>query len=1393
MVLVLTGLTMLANIAIGGIASLLPKPKNAADGKSAEIFIKEVTGIDTSSKAATWQSIKGMFQGYTQWQTWVKLLMPPLPYPGAQGSAAVGSPNVTVNGGPLAFVGPLVATSCSEIPIVPNANTLGSSNVLVGVSITDLVLGVVAQAARAALQHGIGKGIAAAKGEDEPAGGPPPEEEDPKAPQQNDDCGRPGEPIDPVTGASESEFVDYQQPGIFRWERCDSSAWCAEDGPLGYGVRHSYQQLLQLTETQAIYIDPRQRRTVLRRNGNGRYRGVLGYALTDEGSGRFALRHGDEGTLDFLRDPADPGFARLVGWVRGTGRDDISYDTEGRIAVIRQNWIEDGNPLSAEYLFHYDRTGHLVELIRRTGDGECCIAGYAYDDTGCLVEVRDALGATRRFAHDAEHRIVRRSDANGYCFHYRFDELGRCTASAGDDGLWRVELRYAPGRTLVTQADNGLWVYSFDEVGTITEVLDPYGGRKQRITGPDGRVLREVDSGDRAMELLYDTAGRHIGRRDRWGNLWPIKAKAPALPNPLAFRMPVTALSREWGEDTSTRATLHIPHAMASLLPPPPERAQPRLRRDALGRIVERTDPLGHTERFAYGETGRLTCTWDADGQPYRNELASWNLCVARVDPRGGTTRYRYTRREKIAAVVDANGNESKYVYDCKDRVIQVTRHGVLRETYRYDVGDRLIAKDDGEGRPLLRLEIGPNGVQSRRELASGDVHSYAYDGFGNIVEASTGKAHVEIPHEAGRRVADQRDGRGVVHQWVDGRLTATTYFGRFPIAYDTLAPGDVLIRPPVGRPHRIQRAADGSVLRSLGSQTHELSRFDASGRCVGRLVWRSGDAEPVWSVTYEYSGTGELLATRHSRLGTIVNRYDAAHALVEQVRGATASRFAYDAAGNVVSTPSRPELEVAEGNRLAASGAERFIYNARNHLAEILHPDGRRTVFEYDSADMLVRITGGERFGKWTAEYDAIGRRTAKTVDGVRTEYFWDGDRLAAEEAADGALRLYLYANSTALLPFGFIDYASAAAEPFAGKAYFVFHDQVGMPELIEDQRGAVAWSAREVDPYGTITVAGGRAITYNLRFPGHYLDPETGLFYNRFRYYSPSLARYLQSDPVGQSGGLNLYAYPANPLVDVDVLGLHPDINDEPPASKQKPPVPQEEEPPPAPARAPEEEEPPPAPARASEEEEPPPAPARAPEEEEPPPAPARAPEEEEPPPAPARAPEEEEPPPAPARAPEEEEPPPAPARAPEEEEPPPAPAPAPGEEEPPPAPAPAPGEEEPPPAPAPAPGEEEPPPAPAPAPGEEEPPPAPAPREPTPREQAQARGRELLKQLKREEGVGTGSGRSGGHGTPHKRAGAELIREANRLPKNDPMREALKVEGERLIQQGKGHSHR
>ncbi|MGO8902370.1 MAG: RHS repeat-associated core domain-containing protein [Isosphaeraceae bacterium] len=100
---------------------------------------------------------------------------------------------------------------------------------------------------------------------------------------------------------------------------------------------------------------------------------------------------------------------------------------------------------------------------------------------------------------------------------------------------------------------------------------------------------------------------------------------------------------------------------------------------------------------------------------------------------------------------------------------------------------------------------------------------------------------------------------------------------------------------------------------------------------------------------------------------------------------------------------------------------------------------------------------------------------------------------------------------------------------------------DQVSAVVLVKDDLGHRVWSAR-IDPYGLAHIDPSSRIDVPLRFPGHYADPEIGLYYNRFRFYSPELGRYTQSDPVGIGAGLNVYAYPASPLAQADVRGECP-----------------------------------------------------------------------------------------------------------------------------------------------------------------------------------------------------------------------------------------------------------
>ena len=105
----------------------------------------------------------------------------------------------------------------------------------------------------------------------------------------------------------------------------------------------------------------------------------------------------------------------------------------------------------------------------------------------------------------------------------------------------------------------------------------------------------------------------------------------------------------------------------------------------------------------------------------------------------------------------------------------------------------------------------------------------------------------------------------------------------------------------------------------------------------------------------------------------------------------------------------------------------------------------------------------------------------------------------------------------------------------------HYVHADHLGSPHKMTDANQALVWDA-VYTPFGQVHSITGTA-TNNQRFPGQYADAETGFNYNYFRDYDPTTGRYIESDPIGINGGLNLYGYvEGNPVNYIDPSGLFP-----------------------------------------------------------------------------------------------------------------------------------------------------------------------------------------------------------------------------------------------------------
>ncbi|HTV22428.1 MAG TPA: RHS repeat-associated core domain-containing protein, partial [Polyangiaceae bacterium] len=985
-------------------------------------------------------------------------------------------------------------------------------------------------------------------------------------------CNDPGEPVNTFSGVVYNDFDDYRAPDGFGWGRHYRSDWNEQSGPLGFGYRHYYDRRLSLLRKRALYESHDGEQVSIPRAEAGGFVVGRGFVLSELVGQRYRLVTDRDEELHFEADHATPTSARLTRYVRSGVDVHCSYDSQGRLKAL----TERVGSQTLDTRLRYDAAGYLVEVLRGPrGGSQPSVSRYGYHD-GCLVTWHDAIGGAARYAYDARRRMVRGTDRRGYSFHWHYDASGRCVRAHGDDGLWGIEARYEGSQSVFTEADGGEWTFKHFADGVVSHILDPEGGLLENVRDEDGRIIQQLLPGGAEYRWLYDATGKHYAQLGPFGLLQPPRDAEPNPGNPLAHDGPVTARDYLWGRPLRAlpAAIGGLPAGVrqrASAWPSPSAGAtRSESRRDELGRVVERTRADGSIERRRYDAEGNVVAQQTApasapsgDAPWALRSFTSWNLLDVETSPSGASVRREHTHRGKLRALVDANGNRTEYVRDRRHRLREVHRYGELYRRYVLDDAGAVLEEQGSQGETLIQYRTGPHGLHVAAALASGERYVFDYDARGRVTRASSSEHDVVQRHAGGRLELDQRDGLGVEHDYGTGaRLRTSWVFGRFAIRYDYPSASRVRITTPDGALHELWQRG-GVVVRENGNGTAEANGFDAEDRLVGRACWRHAHGlGPFWNVDYRYDADGRLRTSVDSDSGPASFEYDADGRLVAQHDERGARHYAYDAGGNLLSTPRHALIEYEPGNLLRHAEFDHYEHDGRRRRSRHDRQGGPVVDYRYDSQDHLVEVRWSDRDEVWRAAYDGLGRRLWREYAGLRTDFYWDGDRLAAERAPDGALRVYVYANEDALVPFLWLDYESDDAAPESGTAHYLFTAPSGMPLRIEDAGGHAIWKAEAIDPYGDVDPAAPACPT-RLRFAGHFFDEHLGLFYNRFRDYDPALGRYLQPDPLGHGGGINLFAYAHNPLVDVDLRGLvhgkrtAPPEGDAPHSGKKQPPA--------------------------------------------------------------------------------------------------------------------------------------------------------------------------------------------------------------------------------------------
>ncbi|EGK9461975.1 RHS repeat protein [Escherichia coli] len=891
-----------------------------------------------------------------------------------------------------------------------------------------------------------------------------------------------------------------------RYRYDDTGRVTEQVNPEGLNYRFEYG------ESRVIITDSLNRREVLYTEGGG---GLKRVVKKEHADGSITRSEYDEaGRLKAQTDAAGRRTEYRLHMASGavtavTGPDGrtvrYGYNSQRQVTSVT---YPDGLRSSREY----DEKGRLTAETSRSGE----TTRYSYDDPASELPtgIQDATGSTKQMAWSRYGQLLTFTDCSGYTTRYEYDRYGQRTAVHREEGISTYS-SYNPRGQLVSQKDaQGRETrYEYSAAGDLTAIVAPDGSRSETQYDAWGKAVSTTQGG-LTRSMGYDAAGRITVLTNENGS------QSTFLYDPM------DRLTEQRGFDGRTQRYRYS--AAGQLVRSEDEGLITLWHYDASDRITHRTvngDPAeqwqydehgwlteishtseGHRVSVHYGhdDKGRLTGERQTVENPETGEMLWEHETGYAYSEQGLATRQEPDGLPPVEWLTYGSG----YLAGMKlggTPLVEYTRDRLHRETARsfggagstagyeqataYTLTGQLRSRhlnlpqldrdyDWNDNGQLVRI----SGPQESRE--------YRYSDTGRLAGVHTTAANldIDIPYAtdpAGNRLPDpELHPDSTLTAWPDNRIAEDAHYVYRYDEYGRLT-------------EKTDRIPEG-VIRMHDERTHHY-HYDSQHRLV--FYTRIQHGEPQVESRYLYDPLGRRTGKRVWRRERDLTGW--------------------------MSLSRKPEVTWYgwDGDRLTTvqTGTTRI-----------------QTVYEPGSFTPLLRIE--------TENGEQAKARHRSLAEVLQED---TGVTLPAELAVMlGRLERELHAGAVSAESEAWLAQCGLTAEQMAAqleaeyipvrKLHLYHCDHRGLPQALISPEGETAWQG-EYDEWGNLLgETSAQHLQQSLRLPGQQYDEESGLYYNRHRYYDPLQGRYITQDPIGLAGGWNLYKYPLNPVQRIDPMGL-------------------------------------------------------------------------------------------------------------------------------------------------------------------------------------------------------------------------------------------------------------